>query len=123
MDVIWLGGEREPTNPKDAAGPATPAAGGLHPALDRDGELGYLQQRIDRLELVCEAMWKLLKEKTKAGDDELALKVRELDLSDGKADGKVSRGPVECPNCGKPNSRRRLWCIYCGQPIRGGVFG
>lgn len=76
-----------------------------------------------RLELVCEAMWELVKEKTGLVDDDLLAKMAELDLTDGVADGKKAKGgPVVCPKCNRPNSRRHDFCIYCGEHIRSKPF-
>ncbi len=72
-----------------------------------------------RLELVCEAMWNLMKEKTSLTDEDLLSEMARLDLMDGKADGKKDKGgPVICGKCDRPNSRRHDFCIYCGEHIR-----
>jgi hypothetical protein len=72
-----------------------------------------------RLELIAEAMWELVKEKTGLIDEDLLAKIAELDLTDGTADGrKRDAGPIQCPKCSRPNSRRHDFCIYCGELIR-----
>ena len=78
----------------------------------------YLEERLERLEMVCEAMWNLLKDKVKITDADIVAKVAELDVTDGVADGKISRAPVHCVKCERPNSRRRDHCLYCGHPLR-----
>jgi len=41
--------------------------------------------------------------------------VRQIDLSDGRLDGKVKRKKLlECGNCGRVMAPRHLRCIYCG---------
>jgi len=40
-------------------------------------------QQLERLTLVCESMWQLLREKTSLTEEELSAKVTELDLEDG----------------------------------------
>jgi hypothetical protein len=82
----------------------------------------YLDAELDRLEMVCEAMWELLKNKLGATDEELMSYIAELDLSDGSADGKVKRGVLTCSKCSRPNSRRHDFCIYCGEMIRTSPF-
>ena len=43
--------------------------------------------------------------------------VNDIDLSDGKLDGKVRKTAVSCPKCGRTIARRFQKCIYCGQPV------
>jgi len=78
-----------------------------------------VERDVQRLEMLCEAMWSLMKEKAHLTDDDLMAKMAELDLSDGKADGrKAEGGPVICPQCSRPNNRRLDYCMYCGEMIR-----
>jgi len=87
------------------------------------GQVEYLTKRVARLEMVCEALWTLVKEQHGLSDEELMGVMAELDLADGKADGqKADTGPVRCPKCDRPNSRRHDYCIYCGETIRTGPF-
>lgn len=97
-----------------------------HDAVDAAGEarragsaVRDMQRQVDRLAMICEAMWELLKEQSGMDDDQLMAKIAQLDLSDGEADGKKAvGGPKLCPQCQRPNSRKRDFCIYCGQLIR-----
>lgn len=111
MNLVWMSQSRDQPIPSrgGSAGDAS--------------NIRHLQQQIDRLEILCEAMWTLLRDKVGESDESLMAKVLEIDLSDGQADGKVARGPQQCPNCNRPNSRRHEFCIYCGQPIRKTPFG
>lgn len=77
-------------------------------------EVGRLESRVDRLSLVCMAMWSLLQEKTGATEQDLLERVKELDLRDGKPDGKITRTVSNCPECGRVMSPRHDRCIYCG---------
>ncbi|MEM0967376.1 MAG: hypothetical protein AAGJ81_14610 [Verrucomicrobiota bacterium] len=75
-----------------------------------------LQQRLDKLEIVSEAMWLLLKEKTGLSDEDLIYKVSEVDLEDGKLDGKKKKPSArECHKCGRKNHRNHTRCLYCGE--------
>ena len=47
-------------------------------------------------------------------DWDLIAKIKEIDLRDGKLDGKPGVSPQECPGCGKPNGPHRKACLYCG---------
>jgi len=81
------------------------------------GKLQELQDALDRTTLVCEAMWTLLRDRTGLTEEDLVNRVNEIDLSDGKLDGKVRRGGVCCPSCGRTVARRFRKCLYCGQAI------
>jgi len=103
--------------PDDFEPPVLGASGGTSPN-ERASNLAYeAGARIDRMMLACEAMWSFLSEKLSLTDDELVQRMNDLDLSDGKLDGKVRKGAVSCPKCGRTISRRLPKCIYCGQPI------
>ena len=73
-----------------------------------------LEDRLDRAMLACEAMWSLLRDKLGLTDEMLRDRITEVDLSDGKLDGKVARKVGPCPNCKRPNSDRFIHCMYCG---------
>jgi len=78
-------------------------------------EMHYLEDEIDRLSLVCESLWTLLKDKIGVTDDELTSIMVDLDMKDGKLDGKRDKsGPRRCPACDRPNNKRHLRCMYCG---------
>ena len=76
-----------------------------------------LETRLERALLVCEAMWTFVREKLGVTDLELLQRVNDLDLSDGQLDGKVRKGAVACPQCGRTIARRLPKCMYCGQAI------
>ena len=77
-----------------------------------------LRTRVDRLHLATTAMWELLCERTGLDEDDLLAKIQEIDLRDGKRDGRIdtraSASPVECPECTRTNNARRTACLYCG---------
>ena len=75
-----------------------------------------MQFEIDRLLMITEALWMILKEQHGYDDAELQRRVTEIDMRDGKLDGKVAKtAPVKCPSCGKTLQKKRPRCIYCGQ--------
>lgn len=76
-----------------------------------------VEARLDRALLACEAMWTILRDKLNVTDLELVQRMNDLDLSDGRLDGKVRKTPVACPKCGKAIARRFPKCMYCGQPV------
>ena len=76
-----------------------------------------LDARLDRMMLAFETMWTLVREKLQVSEEDFAARMNDLDLSDGTLDGKVRKGAVSCPKCGRTISRRLPKCIYCSQPI------
>ncbi len=76
--------------------------------------------RLDRLSLVCMAMWSLLQEKTGLTEDDLLQRVELLDLMDGEADGKATVRVQPCTSCDRPLGPRHKKCIYCGAERPGG---
>lgn len=76
--------------------------------------LRMLEDRIDKLILANMAMWELIKERTDLTESDLATRISEIDLRDGKADGKMTRTVKKCGKCGKTMSARHNHCLYCG---------
>ena len=108
MTLFWIHDYVDRTTVPSETADSSPAA-----------RVRYLEERTERLEMVCEAMWNLLKAKFEVKDEDLLAQVAQLDLTDGVTDGKVTREPLRCPNCGRANSRRHDRCIYCATPLRG----
>ncbi len=88
-------------------------------ARETKTEVEFLRQDIDRLLMLTEALWTLLKQQHGYTDEVLANLVKEIDLRDGRLDGKSGTvsPPMPCPACGKINSGKRSVCIYCGKPL------
>ena len=95
----------------EAANAAASTAGSASRKADE------LEARCDQLVMVCEAMWTILRDKLGVTDEELVTRVNDIDLSDGKLDGKVRKTAVSCPKCGRTIAQRFQKCIYCGQPV------
>ncbi len=73
-----------------------------------------LEDRLDKLTLVCMALWSLLAEQLDLSEERLMERVKEIDLRDGVPDGKVTREVARCPKCNRVMSPRHKRCIYCG---------
>jgi hypothetical protein len=93
---------------------AQSAAGRADRALD---QVTQLERRVDRLTLACQALYELLCESGACAESRLVDKMQEIDLRDGRADGKISRTPVTCPRCSRLSNSKRLVCVYCGSPL------
>ena len=99
--------------------PLPPAGGstvstGSAAASDAQSGVRDLENRLDRLTLICQALWELLKERGELTEEDLAVKVREIDLRDGRADGKIAKQIKRCPKCDRVMSPRHQKCMYCG---------
>ena len=69
---------------------------------------------VDKLFMITQALWELLKAEHGYTDELLMQKVLEIDLSDGRLDGKVAKkARPDCPSCGKKMGRHPV-CMYCG---------
>ena len=78
---------------------------------------------IERLLMVTEALWGILREKHGLTDEDLTRRIHEIDLRDGKLDGRVApEPPGRCPRCDRVLERKRPYCLYCGQPIAADPF-
>ena len=74
-----------------------------------------LEARCDRLALLCEAMWTLLRDNLKLTDEQLIDRINQIDLTDGKLDGKASKdGVLKCHQCHRAVSKKFSKCMYCG---------
>ena len=76
-----------------------------------------LERQMDRLSLACQAMWELIRDHTSLTEADLDKKILEIDLRDGKADGKIAAVVLECPACGAKTNSKRTTCIMCGAPL------
>lgn len=85
--------------------------------LSLRGEIRDLRRSLDSLTLTCAALWELLSDKSGLTEDELLAKMQEIDLRDGKLDGKMTRPASECPRCQRANNATRRNCMYCGEKL------
>lgn len=87
-------------------------------------EIRLLRMDVERLMMITEALWTLLKEQHGYTDDELVKRVNAIDLRDGVLDGQVASelSPV-CPSCHRQQPLKgRPLCLYCGQPVAAAPF-
>lgn len=77
------------------------------------GDLHDVNERIDRLLLVVDAMWSMMKERGYT-DEDLAGAIRSIDAADGSADGARKPMPRKCTNCDSMVEPGRRTCAFCG---------
>lgn len=75
-----------------------------------------VDERIDRLLLLVEAMWSVLEEHGFT-DEELAARLIELDQSDGNLDGRRVPLPSTCRSCGSKVAAGLTACQFCGTAL------
>ncbi len=82
------------------------------------------RKNTERLYLVVQAMWELLKDKAGLTDADLDTKVQEIDMRDGRLDGQDSTqtDPLTCRQCGRTILSGQAQCSWCGTQAEGGPF-
>jgi hypothetical protein len=83
-------------------------------------ETQRLESKIDGLALICQALYEVLRERTAISEQEIEAKIKEIDLRDGRSDGRITGHPTQCPNCNRTAHTRQNVCMYCSTPIPGG---
>ena len=64
-------------------------------------------------------MWEIIRDNTGVTEAMLRAKIEEVDLRDGKADGKITRTVMNCPQCGAKTNSKRRHCVMCGEVVQG----
>lgn len=112
MSLFWMLGMAQALGQAADHGSSVHVTGSVQPAIDRAEK--RIGDRLDRLALVCAAMWSILQEQADLTEEDLLARVREIDLRDGQADGKISPQIVRCRQCDRVMSPRHQRCLYCG---------
>ena len=92
---------------------STNEIGGVTRRTQRD--LGDVDERIDRLTLLCEAMWQLVEEHSDLELADLEQRIDQLDQTDGRRDLRRQRTAVPC-ECGAMVPVTALSCYFCAAP-------
>jgi len=83
-----------------------------------EGDLRRISRHVDRLTLACQSMWELIRDNTDLTEEDLERKISEVDLRDGKADGKIAMQVLTCIACGQKTNSKRSICVMCGAPVK-----
>ncbi len=107
---------------RDAKSAAADAQGEIRFLKDR---LLCLEQSVERLSLATMAIAEILRDRFHITEVEIEARIEEIDLRDGKLDGRLRQPANECVHCRRTNAARRSNCLYCGEslPIRSTIFG
>jgi hypothetical protein len=92
----------------------------LSSSVGRD--LKIVNANLDKIMLINEALWELMRDKHGLTENDLHKKMYEVDMRDGVLDGKNKRKAAECGQCGRMVSSRHPACLYCGTVIDNSVF-
>ena len=76
-----------------------------------------LEQQTERLSLAVMALAEILRDEFHVTEETIEAKLQEIDLRDGKLDGKVSPRAKQCPTCHRVNNRNRATCMYCSTQL------
>jgi hypothetical protein len=78
-----------------------------------------IQCDVEKLFMITQALWTLLQDQHGYSDEDLIQRVQEIDLQDGKLDGKVAKSKIrpDCPECGRKLMGNRPVCLYCGAEV------
>lgn len=83
-------------------------------------EVLRLEAKIDSLAIISQALWEVLREKTDLTEKDIEAKIAEIDIRDGRQDGKITGKPTQCPACDRPTHTRLKACPYCGTALNKG---
>jgi hypothetical protein len=111
----WIGGYLHASR---AATSATQAEGSARRA---EFALARLEDQLERQALIIRSLLEVCARKKVFDEPEFRELVNEIDLSDGRLDGKYKpqAAPIECVECGKINGKRAVTCMYCGEDLPG----
>ena len=86
-------------------------------------EIEELEYEVEKLLMITESLWNILKEQLGYDDEELFRRVHEIDMRDGRLDGKVAASVnPPCPECGRTLIGKRPKCLYCGTEVKRDLF-
>src|SRR5690606_32975599 len=82
-------------------------------------EIKRLRRSIEHLSIACQAMWELLQATSGLTEEQLDVRMQEIDLRDGTPDARNTKTPIDRPACGAKSNSRRTHCVMCGAELEG----
>ena len=123
MSGLWLGG----LGGLHTARPNTAATNAARNAesrvLNAQEEIRELRHQVERITLLNQALWELIREKAGLTDADLERMAQEIDMRDGQLDGKMGGRAFTCPTCHRVSNAKHYKCLYCGELFEKPVFG
>lgn len=92
-------------------------------AIQSKAQAKAVEHQVQRLSLLNQALWEILRDRLQMTDADLERVAQEIDMRDGRADGKISGTPVKCPNCGRVSNSKHYRCMYCSLEFEKPLFG
>ena len=78
-------------------------------------ELMRSQRQIQKLTLAFEALAEILSDRHGITREMILAKITEIDLRDGRLDGRLTPEPVICTVCDSPFNQNMAKCVHCGE--------
>lgn len=82
-----------------------------------ENQVEDLEGKVDRLTLICEAMWTILSQRFGVSMQELVQAMHDIDMLDGQLDGRKVSPPRPCPSCASMVAAELGRCQYCGTDV------
>lgn len=112
MSIFW--GMYHETGAATAASAAGRAESVARSVQDK---VRTIEDRVDSLALLCQAMWELLRDNTALSEDDIERKSIEIDMRDGVRNQRLGHATSTCASCNRPLHRRHARCLYCGAEV------
>ena len=123
MNEFWLGGLGPGPLGRVDTGTSARARQSESLALESMESVRELRHQVERLSLLNQALWELLRDRARLTDADLERKAAEIDMRDGTEDGKMGGGAVTCPTCHRVSNAKHYKCLYCGELFENPIFG
>lgn len=94
---------------------ASDASHALSKATTSQAGVHDVERKLDRLALLNQAIWSLVKQQTALRETDLMEEIKRLDMLDGRADGKLAE-TRRCGKCGTVLTASAISCYICGAP-------
>ena len=93
---------------------AATAAEARSQASSAVSKVAGLEEDVNHLLMVVESLSEMLKDKHGYSDADLAQRVADIDMRDGKLNGRATKKAAQaCSHCGRKMLRRKPTCVYC----------
>jgi hypothetical protein len=107
------------SSPSDNTSARLAASDARTTAREAKTEVDELRHDLERLMLVTEALWRIVRERLQCTEAELVQRIQEIDMEDGKLDGRKAPTPArDCPHCQRKLLKHQPRCFYCGKEVQ-----